>query len=290
MQMEQSLIPQYIVLLLFFRSKITLRMLPVFNNASIAIFVISTLLCGTFASAEELERPHNYSESQSVAMPTMPDGRLGRILRQYYDSSLGGRSGWDQLSSLQLEGRFSSQGEVLNFTAYLKKPDLFKLILKSDERKTIYGYDGDRAWVHWLRPASAPQRLKLADEAQFVSNALFGCHLLYPYAEGKVIRYVDTIPFEGRVCDLLQVELSNGHRFDYYLDLRTHLEVRRISFAPKSGDRLTFDLMDYDASGLIPIPRAVVLQRNEQQVGRFELGRLQFNPGIMPWMFRQPQL
>lgn len=288
MQTEQSPIPQLIGLLLFFRSTITRYMLAVSQNACIVLFLTVSLLGGAGAQAEELERPHTSSELQTAAMPLLPDSRVGRILRQYYDSGLGGRGGWAQVSSLRLQGRFSSQGEHFTFTAYRKKPDLFKYILKSDEREIIYGYDGTRAWTHRRRPASAPQLLQRPDGDHLISNALFGSHLLYPYAAGKVIRYIDTLPFQGRLCDLLQVELGNGHRLDYYLDLHTHREVRRTSLEPRSGHRLSLDFADYDSSGPIPIPTRVVFQSDAQPAGSLELERIQFNPGIMPWMFQQP--
>ena len=74
-----------------------------------------------------------------------------------------------------------------------------------------------------------------SEARRFKHSSLLGSHLLYPYARGKEIEYVDTVPTEGYICHQIRVTLDSGYQVDYFIDVRTYLQRKAVHLDLRSG-------------------------------------------------------
>lgn len=228
---------------------------------------------------------------RATAMPQLDNSRVGGILNRYYNEGLGGAENWEQIGSLRVAGVLTLESGEFSFTSMKKKPDLTRMVIHAPGRRRdlMLGYDGTIAWIRNPHEDGGPQSMEDAAARRFIHTAHFGSHLLYPFAKGKNIAYIDTVPLAGRICHHLQVTLDTGFIVDYYIDIRTHLEVRVVSTDTYTGDASTVMYDDYTFDYDIPIARKITNHENGEWVSTLVLQDVKLNTGLMPWMFKMPE-
>jgi hypothetical protein len=221
-------------------------------------------------------------------MPELGNSRLELILSRYYHEGLGGVENWEKIVSLRVSGILTLEGGEFQLHAYQKKPDFVKMTIIGDNRDLVIGYDGKTAW-RLLRESNAVAKpMEQGEARRFIHSAHFGNHLLYPYAFGKTISYIDTVPVEGRICHQIRVTLDTDYQVDYFIDVRTYLEIRVNNLDLRSGERNAVVYEDYIREFGMPIAKKVVSTKNDNWVSTLVLEEVKVNSGIMPWMFRMP--
>ena len=60
-------------------------------------------------------------------------------------------------------------------------------------------YDGEVAWKQ-VNGAAKPEPMNAEEARRFIHSSIFGNHLLFPFAQGKKIEYLETIPVEETIC------------------------------------------------------------------------------------------
>lgn len=123
---------------------------------------------------------------------------------------------------------------------------------------------------------------------RFVHSSYFGNHLLFPYAKGKTIEYVDTVPLGSKVCHLIRVSLDTEYEVDYYIDIRSYLEVKVVNRDLKDQSTNTVVYTDYVREFGMPIARKVESYEDGQWASSLVLEDIKVNTGVMPWMFKMP--
>jgi hypothetical protein len=226
---------------------------------------------------------------RQTPMPIMEHGRLGEILNRYYKEGVGGSENWENVESLRVAGTLTLAGGEFEFNAYQKKPYYIKMTIYGNRRNLILGYDGETAWQ--ATPDSKGKAVPMSDEdaRRFKHSAHFGNHLLYPYALGKKIEYINTVPVEGVICHLIRVTLDSGYQVDYYINIRTYLEVKAVTLDLISGVESSVAYEDYIRESGMPIAQKVVSCEAGAWVSDLVLEEVKVNSGIMPWMFKMPK-
>jgi len=225
---------------------------------------------------------------RQTAMPEMAGGRLSSILNRYYKEGLGGSGNWDKVVSLRVSGRLTLEGGEFEFDAYQKKPHYIKMTIHGPRRNMRMGYDGSVAWQILNRGADAEQMAP--DQARrFKHNAHFGNHLLYPYALGKQIKYLDTVPVDGAICHQIRVTLDAEYQVDYFVDIRTYLEIKVVNTDLRTGAVSSVVYEDYNREYGMPIAQKVVSSEEGAWASTLELDEIKVNSGVMPWMFKMPK-
>jgi len=251
------------------------------------------LLLGVLAPApglaEVLQHPVPMTTAlRQAAMPEMDDSRVGRILARYYQQFLGGEATWRGLESIKYDGSLKVDGTVFALSAFQKKPNLIKMTLihPVNQGSLQLGYDGQTAWK---QGAGQPAETMTPEEARrFIHGVRLGGHLIHPFAEGKTIRYIDTVPIEGSICHQLRVELETSYEVDYFIDIRSLAEVKVINRDLKNDFTNSIVYHDYQRVGGIPVPVLVDNYENGELVSRLDNEEIRINSGVMPWMFRLP--
>lgn len=225
---------------------------------------------------------------RQTAMPEMDPDRLGSILNRYYQAGYGGADNWEKVASLRVSGQLKLEAGQFEFNTYQKKPHYFKMTLHRPQQTLVFGYDGNVAW-QVLGRDTAGVEMDAAETRRFIHGTHFGNHLLYPYALGKQIEYLDTVPVDAAICHQIRVTLESGLQVDYFIDIRTYLERKSIITDLRTG-RVTESLsQDYFRESGITVSRKVVSSENGVWVSTLELDTITFNSGVMPWMFKMPK-
>lgn len=98
--------------------------------------------------------------------------------------------------------------------------------------------------------------------------------------------YVDTVPVEGSICHQIRVILSGGFQLDYFIDIRTYMEVKVESIDLRSGLKNSILYSDYIREAGMPIARTVESYEDGKWVSTLTLDEAKVNAGVIPWMFK----
>lgn len=228
--------------------------------------------------------------ARKAAMPEIGESRVGKILNRYYQKGLGGPDDWEKIVSLKFTGKLVTEKGELELNAYQKKPNLIKMRLfrESGENSLILAYDGEDAWKQKGRRGEV-ERMTGTEARRFIHSARFGNYLLYPYAEGKRISLVDTVPVEGAICHQIRVELDTGYQVDYFIDIRSYLEIKVVNTDLRSGLSNSIIYKDYIREFGMPIAQKMESFEADKWVSTLRIDQVKVNSGIMSWMFRMPE-
>lgn len=222
-------------------------------------------------------------------MPKTGATRLGKILARYYAEGLGGSDNWEKVRSLKVSGRLKLESGEYDFAAYQKKPHYIKMTVEGPQRDLVLGYDGREAWRFVPDSGKAVAVMEGNEARRFIHSAHFGNHLLFPFAEGKQIDYIDTMPVEGAICHQIRVTLSTGYQVDYFIDVKSYLEIKVVNVDLRTDFVNTIVYQDYIREFGMPIAKRVDSYEGDQWVSQLELEEVRVNSGVMPWMFEQPR-
>lgn len=234
----------------------------------------------------QIEEGRITASDRQTAMPELGEGRLAKILMQYYKVGLGGSEGWGNISSLKVCGTIKLGDLDFELTAYQKKPDLLKITTERQGRRLVRAYDGKTAWQITPGAGSTPQEMTHEQSRRFIHNSRLGNHLLYPCAKGKTIVYINTVPLEGHICHQIRVTLDSGYQVDYYIDIRSYLEIKVTNLDLETEFESSILFRDYTNEFGMPIAKRSEIYENGECVGLVTLQTIKVNSGVVPWMFK----
>jgi hypothetical protein len=223
---------------------------------------------------------------RQTCMPDLGRGRLAKILTRYYIEGFGGPEVWEKISSLKVSGNLLLKEGEFELNAFQKKPDLIKVSMRDNQREWVLGYDGETAWREFPGANRKAEPMPADEARRFKHNAHFGNHLLYPFASGKTIEYMDTIPVEGTICHQIRVTLDTDYQVDYFIDIRTYLEIKAVNTDLRTGEVNSLVYQDYFREYGMPIARQVESFEDGEWVSSLRLDEVKVNAGVMPWMFK----
>jgi hypothetical protein len=226
---------------------------------------------------------------RQTAIPEMGDSRIDRLLGRYFAEGLGGSENWERIESLNVEGTMQIKDREVEINAYQKKPDFMKLALSPSSGITVVlGYDGETAWRQVGSEAEG-RPMGEVEARRFIHSARFGNHLLYPYARGKTIRFIDTVPVEGTICHQIRVELDTDYQVDYFIDIRTYREIKVENTDLKTGARNSVVYHDHIVESGMPVAMRIESYEEGEWVSSLQIEDVKVNSGVMPWMFHMPK-
>ena len=257
---------------------------------AMALTIALSAIPSALVSAEVLPSPpsENAASLRASALPELGDTRLEKILSKYYETRFGGTETWDRIHSIVVSGQRKEGEATFEFKAIRKKPNLIKIILRQDSEETTLAFDGKNAWKKG--PASAGPQVMAPEEAWALSHAApFGGHLVFPYAEGKIIKFIDTVPVEGRICHQIQVFSNPDFLVEYFIDIRDWVEVKVTSTNLRTGHSKTKIYRAYSNEFGFPIATHVDRYENGTKLSSTKIDAIEVNRGVMPWMFQMPR-
>ncbi|HAV14102.1 MAG TPA: hypothetical protein DCX06_11520 [Opitutae bacterium] len=226
---------------------------------------------------------------RQTAMPELGDSRLEKILTRYYFEGLGGPEHWDEVESLRVLGTLKTSGKELQIAAYQKKPTFIKMTLRDGQNTVVLGYDGEVAWHILLADRSEAKVMDAEKAREFIHSAHFGNYLLYPFAKGKTISYIDTVPIEGGICHQIRVVLESEFQVDYFIDIRSYLETKVENTDLRDQSVTSIVYTDYIREFGMPIAKTSSTYEDGRKISELTIDEVKVNSGVMPWMFKMPR-
>ena len=239
---------------------------------------------------ERLQLPPNITATQrETAMPDLGNSNLEKLLTRYYELGLGGREVWSRVSSMRLKGTLAFGGNEFKMRCYQRKPNRLKMFLDGPQGQIVLGYDGTEAWQH-MPETNSPAALMSADEARrFIHSSVFGNYLLYPYRSGKTIEYLGTTREMDTVCHRIRVRLQNNFTVDYYIDVRTYLDVKIVNRDEEFNTTTTLLCKDFKTINGFPVAFKVLSKTDDGLETTLTLEQVDFNIGLTDWIFNRPE-
>ncbi len=219
------------------------------------------------------------------------DPRLSTILQRYYQRSLGGAENWDSVESMRLKGVLEMEnGNKASFVGYMKKPDFCKVrILLAGGKEMVMSYDGEDAWQQSPQDP-VPVDMPETEAVNFIRDAAFGGHLLYPLLPGKQIDLLGMRRVEGDLCYDLQVTLPGGQRVRYAVDSTDFQERMLIVTNAVNGALEETRHSDIRRVDGVQVPFCSRMEIDGQFVQEIRLREVEANIGLTPWFFSRGEL
>ena len=252
------------------------------------LFFCCFAFLGTSAYAEEA----NDTGNRLHAMETSSlDRKLKRILDDYYLESFGGIKLWAELQSLQTIGEIIINNIKIPFIAYKKKPNLCKIIFNPmSEKRYLQGFDGHNAW-EWNTYATAGPSLMTENNARrFILSSNMGDQLLYPQLSGKKIVVLGRRLLEsGLLVRDIQVILPESISITYSLGVRQSILVEETQKYSSDNriERMVYS--DHRTVDGVQVAFRNDVYLNEKLSHSIRFRQVQFNPGLISWMFSMPR-
>ena len=83
-----------------------------------------------------------------------------------------------------------------------------------------------------------------------------------------------------------RVTLDTDYQVDYFLDIRTYLEIKAVNTDLRTGKVNSLVYQDYFREYGMPIARQVESFEDGEWVSSLRLDEVKVNAGVIPWMFK----
>ena len=215
--------------------------------------------------------------------------RLARILQNYYRKTFSNLENWEKLQSIIFEGTLQLPEGQVRFTAYKKKPNFYKVVLRSlDGTRIVMAYDGHEAWQLNLGSGnSEPATMPEAEADNFIRDATIGGHLLDPWMEGKRIELEDIVKVNDRSCYELVVTMPDGQRIRSAIDILDFAERQQITLNNVNGQEERNIYSDFRVIDGVRFPFASRMESGGKEMHRVEMQKIRLNAGLIKSMFQR---
>lgn len=135
-----------------------------------------------------------------------------------------GGDNWKQIETMKISGTFAAFSITSPFVIHKKRPNMYHIDQKMNQKTVIIGHDGEVTWWenHWMSPGAQPvdglNLQVIQRDTSFVSR------LFHYQEEGFSARMAEATEVDGIPC--VAVEITKGEETEtWYLDPTTYLEI-----------------------------------------------------------------
>ena len=268
----------------------TLTLTPATLTLTLTLTLTFTLGSAEPLGAAEPESP--YAASIERLDPFDTSGLyfgVANVLRSHYARNFTDANTWAAVESLRFDGTLHLPQGSLPFSAFKKKPDRTKVVLRAGKRhQVVMAYDGEQAWQLNTRQSPIASRMPEDEARNFIRDATTGGHLIYPGIEGKTIELLGTTLIGDERAYELRITLPDGQVIRSFLDMISFAEVQQITLNNVSGDEEVTRHSNFRIVEGIRIPFTSTLFVEGEQVHQTRLDEVRINQGVTSWMFHRP--
>lgn len=213
------------------------------------------------------------------------NAELGELLNKYY-RTLGGFDRWSEVESFLIHGvvHFPGSGS-LQFKNYRMKPDLNKLVLYLPKGyKLVLCFNGLDAWQLHTFVSPEPNLMPVEQSIDFIRDACFGGHLLYPKLEGKELTLLDNDVADESTHRDIEVVLPNGQNIIYSLSTLGYL-IAEETKSMQSGISKRVEMSEFKRISGVAIPFEGKTYFDGELVQEVRIESVKLNHGVYAWMF-----
>ncbi len=218
--------------------------------------------------------------------------KLSRVLTNYYLKTFTGSENWQGIESVMFVGTLETPKGKFDFSAYKKKPNLSKVVIRSpnDRGRLVFSYDGDEAWQSnsIARDSLNISSMSPEEAKNFMRDATIGGHLLDPLLEGKQIEIAGVVEVDGKTCYEIEVILPDGQRILSAIDIVEYAEIRQVTTNQVNNAEETNYYSDFRVIEGVRFPFVSTMKTAGELVHRVEMSKILVNPGLTKSIFERP--
>jgi len=164
------------------------------------------------------------------------------------------------IEALRALGVVEVRGLTVPFTLWRQRPDLSRMEFSLMGNDVIQAYDGEVAW--WVNPlagATTPEVMPDDFAREMILWSDFEGPLVGYKQKRHKLKYMGKEELETGEAYKLRVLLSSGGEVVIYIDLETHLEVRRTHIQQSQGEPLMIHIYfsDFEEDAGVTSPRTI---------------------------------
>lgn len=236
--------------------------------------------------------PEAYAVSIERLAPFDPatlESGVANVLRNYYQRNFTDADTWAAVESLRFDGTLHLGENALPFSAFKKKPDLCRIVLRTGPRhQLVMAYDGTNAWQLNTRQSALASTMTGGEARNFIRDATTGGRLLYPGIPGKTIELVGTTLIDDQRAFELRTTLPDGQVIRSFLDMVSFAEVQQITINNVTGQEERTRHDNFRMVEGIRIPFTSTLFIDGEQIHQSRIDEVRVNQGVISWMFDRP--
>ncbi|HKK17813.1 MAG TPA: hypothetical protein VJ952_03945 [Opitutales bacterium] len=217
--------------------------------------------------------------------------KLSRVLENYYRKTFSSPENWEELESVMFVGILQTAQGRFHFTAYKKKPNLAKVIIRNPHGRgrLVFGYDGGEAWQSNSIASDNPRPMLMppGEAKNFIRDAPIGGHLLDPLKEGKELKISGIVEVDGKNCYEIETTLPDGQRIRSAIDIVEYAERRQITTNQVNAKDESNIYRDFRVIEGVRFPFTSVMRSNGEEVHRVEMLKIRVNPGLTKSIFQR---
>lgn len=220
---------------------------------------------------------------------------------QFMDKHLR-QTGFGKINSLQADGRFFMDGQVLDLLLLSKKPDFSRVQLRWADGIAASGHNGQSSWsvggsqlenIFSIQPellnASLSRFLAILPAGEWMYSSLGEKD---KWAKSDLFEWQSGVQWKGRECNLLTNRYLGDPVIRHYYDPETGLEISREARLVLNGSGERHFQIDFrkPLEEGYPIPSGFELWVDGRIRGVAEFNSFKANRGILSCLFEVPEL
>lgn len=207
------------------------------------------------------------------------------VIKKYVDF-IGGKKNWEKVKTLKTSGEYNYGGIKFPFTAYAKKPNLYKFIVPFQGKYYAQAFDGKQGWkIDAFKNETSPTLLTGKSALAMANEADVELEDAFIDYKGKghqaILEGTDTV--DGKNCISVKFIRASGDAETYYFDERTSALVMKTApskNAELQGTMLNTSYSDYRSIKGIKIPFKSVSKSNDQLILEISIEKVEVNVAI----------
>lgn len=248
----------------------------------------------TESEGEKALREKHYESVETV-------NRSDKGLFEYFMDEHLSDTGFEEINSLLVNGRFILDGQVFTLMLFAKRPDYCRFQIRWPDGSASSGYDGGSGWseggglledLFSIEPQVMDSRL-----SRFLGILLAG-EWIYSMPEQErerpiedLLQWESGVEWQDRDCNVLTNRGLGDPAIRHYFDSETGFEVSREIRLPagdSGGRHVLLHFSGPKEDGGYPLPSGFELWLDGDKLGEAEFSRYEANVGLMSYLFERP--
>lgn len=214
-----------------------------------------------------------------------------QIIADYFKNA-GGKQKWENLQTVTMHIKMTTNGMEMTGTIYSKRPDKHKSIVNVMNKSIVSAYDGKDAWIkNPFLPDStaqpAPEQM-----ARSMKQNSFEPEFLNYAEKGYTVELTGSDTLNGKEVYEIKLTKKNGNIEYHYFDKESYLPVMMKAFVasgPQKGTEAEVYFSDFRKVDGLTFPFFMESQSGGTTVQKIEVSKIELNKPMDDSMFSFPK-
>lgn len=214
-----------------------------------------------------------------------------QIISNYFKNS-GGEQNWENLQTVTMKVKMTTNGMEMSGTIYSKRPDKLKTVFNYMGKNIVAAYDGKDAWMeNPFMPDSTPQLVPEAMAKSLKQNSFESKFLNYA-AKGYTVELTGSDTLNGQDVYEIKLTKKDGDIEYHYFDKDNFMNVmmkKYVSSGPQNKTEADVYFSDFRKVGGLKFPFFMESQSGGQTLQKMIFTDIEINKPLDDSIFAFPK-